>query len=479
MPNNPNDPQETNDSHNTAEAASAEASEPNSQENGSGSESETFSISGTVYRYETMARMKYTVLTVTAKPEDGQEQPGPSDEVSADNDGDYKFEGLAEGEWIVEAFHPKNQFSKKRTVDLKKSRKDIDIMMSPLSSDADKANGWKFLYGSIGALLLLTLTYVILHLTLPANHGPLDEQMPKTLKSVKALVQKVAAKNDSLQLGPTLDKMGLAVQKLPKSDSLKKRYLTPLNNKFQAGDIDSVETILASMVKDTLFKPASKLLSRLVKDVSNFVQLKGDTALTGPITRIETVLKPLLKTNESLKPAFRDSLAALPALILKSQAKNNSIAMLSQLEALDKGIKKPALKKGFSPWTEYPLLMLEVLMWAFAGILAHKIIIAGSYLRFNRFYTRGIPMHLSHYFAVPLMVLVTMMLLSLVSFEFSLEQGKPVKIDLKNAYILAAFSFVLANQPWAIRRFIRTSGLSLTNTINRNKNTENEGGGIQ
>ncbi len=455
MPDNPIDPQETDNL-------------PPVETN----EKATFSISGTVFRHESLERMKFAVLTATRKRGKNEPEVGPVLSTTADDDGDFAFDGLDKGEWIINAFHKKSQFSKKINLDLQKDRKDIDIYMSPLSTDADTSAGWKFLLSSIGVLLALGVAYVFLHINLPRSQGPLDENILGTVQTMKKRVQKIASQNDSLQLGPTIAKLDLAVQKLPLANSLTKLYITPLKTKFEVGEVDSVKLILESMAKDSLLKGLSENVSFLTKAVQKYIQLKGDADLNTQQSRLDTTLKTVLKENKLLKTAYRDSLGGLLGKVEKARSQNNSVALIHQLSALEEGIQNPVITKVFSKWTEYPWLMLEVLLWALAGILVHKIIVVGSYLRFGSFYSRGIPMHLSHYFAVPLMVLVAMMLLSLVSFEFALESGQSVKIDFKYPYILAAFSFVLANQPWGILRFIHSSAKSITSSINKKNKTE-------
>ena len=113
--------------------------------------------------------------------------------------------------------------------------------------------------------------------------------------------------------------------------------------------------------------------------------------------------------------------------------------------------------KGFSIWSEDPLRFLEILLWGFAGILVSKIFITGWYLRSHRFYREGILMHIAHIVATPLMVLVTVLLLSQVTLQFTLANSNEVTIDLSVPTIMVAFAFIIGTSPWPLWNFILNS----------------------
>ncbi len=116
-------------------------------------------------------------------------------------------------------------------------------------------------------------------------------------------------------------------------------------------------------------------------------------------------------------------------------------------------------------WSTEPLRYIEVFLWGLAGILVSKIIESGSYLRWKTFYREGIVMHISHIVTVPLLVLVTVLLLSQITLELTLASENTLKLDLSNAPILVAVSFVLGTVPWRLWGFIRATAEGVTKRI--------------
>jgi hypothetical protein len=105
-------------------------------------------------------------------------------------------------------------------------------------------------------------------------------------------------------------------------------------------------------------------------------------------------------------------------------------------------------------WSEDPLRYLEILLWGLAGILVSKIFTTGWYLRKHRFYREGVLMHIAHIVATPILVLVTVLLLSQVTMTFTLANSNEVSIDLSVPTIMVAFAFIIGTSPWPLWNFI-------------------------
>ena len=118
--------------------------------------------------------------------------------------------------------------------------------------------------------------------------------------------------------------------------------------------------------------------------------------------------------------------------------------------------------QGFKIWSEAPLSYLEILLWGLAGILVSKIITTGWYLRNHRFYREGILMHIAHIVATPLLVLVTVLLLSQVTLTFSLANSNDVAIDLSEPALMVAFAFIIGTSPWPLWNFILNTAKRFT-----------------
>ena len=158
------------------------------------------------------------------------------------------------------------------------------------------------------------------------------------------------------------------------------------------------------------------------------------------------------------KKQLMDSWRAIPALIELGEFRESS----KLNNRVREFIEEPPYN-GFILWTKNPWFMLEIFFWALFGILSSKIIECGYYVRANRYYEEGTFMHISHIVAVPFMVLVSMMLLSLLSFQVNMPSSQsPTTVDLANPLILAALSFILAFRPWGVRRFITTASDKVT-----------------
>jgi hypothetical protein len=119
----------------------------------------------------------------------------------------------------------------------------------------------------------------------------------------------------------------------------------------------------------------------------------------------------------------------------------------------------------FTIWTEDPLRLLEIFLWGLAGILVSKIIMTGWYLRRHRFYRDGILMHIAHIIATPILVLVIVLLLSEVSFSFTLANNNEISIDLSVPALMVAFSFIIGTSPWPLWNFILDTAKRFTGQL--------------
>lgn len=121
--------------------------------------------------------------------------------------------------------------------------------------------------------------------------------------------------------------------------------------------------------------------------------------------------------------------------------------------------------QGFTIWSEAPLSYLEILLWGLGGILVSKVITTGWYLRSHRFYREGILMHIAHIVATPLLVLVTVLLLSQVTLTFTLANSNEVAIDLSEPALMVAFAFIIGTSPWPLWNFILNTARRFTGQL--------------
>ena len=115
-------------------------------------------------------------------------------------------------------------------------------------------------------------------------------------------------------------------------------------------------------------------------------------------------------------------------------------------------------------WGQLPWRLLEVYAWALAGILVNLIVTVGSYLRWKRFYREGLPQHVAQIIAIPLLVVVVMLILSLTTLRLTVAGGMEAQLDLNDPNLLVAVSFLLASKPWEVIRFVQSSAERLLRT---------------
>lgn len=135
-----------------------------------------------------------------------------------------------------------------------------------------------------------------------------------------------------------------------------------------------------------------------------------------------------------------------------------ALYLVAHLVLVDRG-------QGFRIWTDEPLRYLEILLWGLAGILVSKIFTTGWYLRNHRFYREGVLMHLAHIVATPVLVLITVLLLSQVSMTFTLANSNQVTIDLSVPTIMIAFAFIIGTSPWPLWNFILNTAKRFTSQL--------------
>ncbi len=211
---------------------------------------------------------------------------------------------------------------------------------------------------------------------------------------------------------------------------------------------------------------AQQSIQEVVHKAANLIENKQDPERTVKLSQYAKYLasmseQPLIITFLSTKESQKLTKVAkqLSELIPELQDATKQISdqeteVRTTLTALQKDLQQHKLHHGYI-WNEMPWRLLEILFWATAGVLVNKIMTTGYYMRKRTFYREGIIMHYSHLFAVPLMVLVVVLLLSVFSIQFIFQNDASLKLDLNNPVMLISIAFLLASRPWAIRDFLK------------------------
>lgn len=106
-------------------------------------------------------------------------------------------------------------------------------------------------------------------------------------------------------------------------------------------------------------------------------------------------------------------------------------------------------------WDKDPWKMLEILLWGFAGIVVNKLLFVSWYLYKKTFYTEGRVMHHAHLITTPVLVLVSVFILSLAKLDLELAgASNKLVIDLSDPNLMIAVAFLLGVAPWPLWNFV-------------------------
>ena len=117
----------------------------------------------------------------------------------------------------------------------------------------------------------------------------------------------------------------------------------------------------------------------------------------------------------------------------------------------------PIVTSGGYFWADSPNRYLEILFWATFGILVHLLVRTSVYLKDEKFWATGIYQHVALLFSVPLLTFVFVTLLSLVRLEVAFWGEQGTQLDLRDARILIAISFLVASRPWGLWDYLKSA----------------------
>ena len=107
-------------------------------------------------------------------------------------------------------------------------------------------------------------------------------------------------------------------------------------------------------------------------------------------------------------------------------------------------------------WVVASSVTITVLFWGFVGSAVRLIMVIQGYLRFGRFFVRGVFQHLGLFFAVPILAAGFVKLASGLSIG-TLESG--FQLNFADPQVMAVAAFFLALSPWGLwERLLSLSG---------------------
>ncbi len=230
----------------------------------------------------------------------------------------------------------------------------------------------------------------------------------------------------------------------------------------------------AAPLSETIPVAISKFEEQAAEAFEAEDKVAAGAELMAAVEDIATDVEKALGQRKDLSETDRLLVAARVNTIKASLVEDKAAATLADKEKSElperidalRGIIKTPKELGVGIWNRDPLRMIEVLLWALAGILVNKIMMTGWYLYQRRFYQDGIIMHIAHLVATPVMVLVIVFLLSLVSLKITLASSNELVLDLSDPRVMVAFSFLLGTIPWPLWNFIESTAKKFPSGIN-------------
>lgn len=197
-----------------------------------------------------------------------------------------------------------------------------------------------------------------------------------------------------------------------------------------------------------------------IQQIGTIDKMSEEKALLDTVTQITTDLSTVLDTTTTLNTSDKELLRLAGIRLAEAFKADDKAGTLDQLVLLRKELMTPA-RKGFAVWNSYPWRLLEILLWGLAGGLVNKIIISGWYLRSQRFYREGIVMHVAHLVTTPILVLVSVLLLSLASIQITVA-GSALTLDISNPNTMVVAAFLLGTVSWPLWNFIEGTARQIT-----------------
>ncbi len=107
-------------------------------------------------------------------------------------------------------------------------------------------------------------------------------------------------------------------------------------------------------------------------------------------------------------------------------------------------------------WDTDPWRMLEIMMWALAGVLINKLLWVSWYLSKKSFFIEAKVVHIAHLIVTPVLVLVSVFILSLATIDLEIASASnKLSLDLSDANIMIAVAFLLGVSPWPLWNFVQ------------------------
>lgn len=435
--------------------------------------SESITITGTVFSRDGDATTPLSGATVRADNEEARVTRWST----ADDDGRYTLSGIEPGRWRMMANSPGFKSPPPVIGDFDEDSAEVDIELSK----AVQVSGTVYWYGSdervVGALVRATSDTGANEVAICDDDGDFRFSWLEPRKWTF-----VAMHDDGVPSKPEVENL---VEDIPNLRfQLFRRMGTPdekSGRRFFYVLVVALVLVSALYVglhlavperSDLLVTGFDDAVSKAWTDAGGVVETDTFRSNVSEISRqLEIALAGPSQITAGEAETLRKAVSDLETTVQSDTFDQEKFK--SQLASL--GALAQARRVGF--WSQAPWTYLEIFFWALAGILVGKLLEIGSYLRWRRFYVEGILMHISQILAVPFVVLVTILLLSLIEFSITLADSSTITVDLSNPIVLVTLAFILAAVPWQTWGIIRSAGQAISSRFPVNQSRKEPPGG--
>lgn len=168
---------------------------------GAGGDPPSYTVSGTVYRASSDERLEGALVVMAAS----NGKPLRTD--IADDNGNYKFEGVAPGKWGFTALEKDSRASWEVQEQINGDKSNLNFRLSSLMNTKDEGMGRWLFGGLIAGLLALAILYVLLHLWFPPTSEPLSPALNPLIDSALEETREAGDLSASVALTTTVSEI--------------------------------------------------------------------------------------------------------------------------------------------------------------------------------------------------------------------------------------------------------------------------------
>lgn len=237
-----------------------------------------------------------------------------------------------------------------------------------------------------------------------------------------------------------------------------------LGSYFAIGIVAALLVLIAAFaILHELFDPDDKPISASLLTLIDQTDQRLQQNVASPETPIDDgQIENLRGSTEAVVSEHEAEIAAADRAVIantldeidRAVAANEAANAAAAVGSLRQLIASIQIDNDDYFWRDPPGRYVEIFLWALAGSLVSLLSSITYYLRFNRFFREGWPLHMAQLVISPVVTFVIVTFLSISTLSLDVG-GSEATIDLDNPLLLGVVSFVIAYSPWSGTRWIR------------------------